>query len=77
MLYPMKTTLIIPAPIMRELERQAARRGETLAAVVAETLRRGLAAQTAADLPPLPVHCMGRAAVDIADRDAIYGAMEG
>jgi hypothetical protein len=74
----MRTTLIIPDQIIRELKRRAAGRGTTLSAVVAEALRRGLdESQPAADLPPLPSHPMGRPLVDIADRDALYGAMEG
>jgi hypothetical protein len=74
----MKTSLMIPDHLMRELKRLAARRGETLSAVVAEVLRRGLAEpRETMDLPPLPTHRMGRAAVDVADRDALYRAMEG
>ena len=73
----MKTTLIIPDALVRELQRRAAGRGATLSAVVAETLRRGLVEPRAGDLPPLPVHAMGRPLVDVADRDALYRAMEG
>lgn len=78
MIFPMKTTLIIPDHLFRELKRRAARRGETLSAVVAEALRRGLAeARGHEDLPPLPTHQMGQAKLDVADRDALYRAMEG
>jgi len=73
----MKTTLIIPDTLMRELKRQAARRRETLSAVVAETLRRGLDVVPDREVAPLPVHPMGRSLVDVADRDALYRAMEG
>lgn len=76
MLIPMKTTLIIPDRLMRILKERAARRGETLSAVVAETLMRGLEAQPQPDLPPLPTYRMGRPRVDLADRDALYRAME-
>jgi hypothetical protein len=78
MLFHMKTTLIIPDHIVRELKRRAARRGETLSAVVAEVLRRGLGEPggAPADLPPLPTHPMGRPTADLADRDALYRAME-
>jgi len=73
----MKTTLILPDHIVRELKRRAARRGETLPAVVAEAHRRGLAAPDAPrDLPPLPRYRMGRPMVDLADRDALYRAMD-
>lgn len=78
MILHMKTTLIIPDHIVRELKRRAADRGQTLSAVVAECLRRGLAQPDAPDeLPPLTAHNMGRPRVDLADRDALYRAMEG
>jgi hypothetical protein len=73
----MRTTLIIPDQLMRELKRRAAQRRITLSDIVAETLRRGLA--NAAGIPAvveLPVHALGRARVDVADRDALYRAME-
>lgn len=74
----MKTTLIIPDPLFRALKRLAAQRRETLSAVVAECLRRGLAADAGPrDLPPLPRHRMGVPKVDVADRDALYRAMDG
>ncbi|HEX9886913.1 MAG TPA: hypothetical protein VGA70_10510 [Longimicrobiales bacterium] len=74
----MKTTLIIPDYLMREIKERAARRGETLSAVVAETLRKGLEApHGTVSLDPLPVHRMGRPKADVADRDALYRAMEG
>ena len=78
MIFPMKTTLIIPDQLFRELKRRAARRGETLSAVVAEALRQGLVeTRGQEELPPLPTHHMGRPKVDLADRDALYRAMEG
>lgn len=77
MFFHMKTTLILPDHVVRELKRRAAKRGETLSAVVAEALRRGLAATDApAELPPLPTYRMGPPLVDLADRDALYRAME-
>jgi plasmid stability protein len=78
MLFHMKTTLILPDHVVRELKRRAARRGETLSAIVAETLRKGLAQpQDAPVLEPLPTYNMGRPLVDVADRDALYRAMDG
>ena len=78
MLFHLKTTLILPDHIFRELKRQAARRRTTLSAIVAEVLRRGLDAPgPRRDLPPLPAHPMGRPLVDVADRDALFQAMEG
>lgn len=77
MIIHMRTTLIIPDEVMRELKRRAARRGETLSSVVAECLKRGLEApEIPADLPSLPTHSMGRARVDVADREALHRAMD-
>ena len=55
----------------------AAEQGTTLSEVVAEALRRGLERRPATELPPLPVYNMGRERVDVANRDALYAAMEG
>jgi len=78
MIFHMKTTLIIPDHLMRALKKRAAHSGETLSAVVAETLRRGLEApQTMYPTEPLPTYRMGRPKVNVADRDALYRAMEG
>jgi hypothetical protein len=76
MIFPMKTTLIIPDSLVRALKRRAAERGTTLSAVVAEVLRRGLESSPEGELPELPTYRMGRPKVDIADRDALYRAME-
>ena len=75
----MRTPLILPDHLMRELKRRAARRGETLSAVVAEVVRRGLEAveQNATGLVALPRHRLGRPKVNLADRDAIERVMEG
>jgi hypothetical protein len=74
----MKITLTIPEHIARELELRAARRGIRFSTVLTDTLQRGLAQPD--DTPafvPLPVKNMGPPLVDIADRDALYRAMEG
>jgi len=76
MIFHMKTTLILPDYLVRALKRRAAERRETLSAVVAEALRRGLAAPTETETPDLPVYRMGRPLVDVADRDALERAME-
>jgi hypothetical protein len=77
MVCPMKTTLIIPDPLMRELKRRAAERGVTLSSVVAEALRRGLIEPGSRPAPaPLPTFRMGRPLVDVSDRDALFRAME-
>lgn len=74
----MRTALIIPDNLVRELKRLAAERGQTLSAVVAEVMRRGLERRPfPEDLPLLTTHKLGRPKVNVADRDALHRAMEG
>ncbi len=74
----MKTTLNIDETVMAELKRAAARQGRTMSDLVETALRNLLAAQEKpAALPPLPTFRGGGALVDIADRDALYQAIEG
>ncbi len=74
----MKTTLNIDETVMAELKRAAARQGRTMTDLVETALRTLLAAQKKpAALPPLPTFRGGGALVDIADRDALYQAIEG
>ena len=74
----MKTTLNIDDTIMKRLRREAARTGRTMSELVETALRRLLdAKREQVDLDPLPSFDSGGALVDVADRDALYGAMEG
>jgi hypothetical protein len=70
----MKTTLIIPDPVFRELKRRAAERGTTMSELTTELLRKGLADHRKPKrAPPLPSFNMGwPPKVNIADRDALY-----
>ena len=79
MVFRMKTTLIIPDPVFRNLKRQSAESGTTLSELVTELLRIGLRELEKPKrrrLPPLPTFKMGPPKVNIADRDALYRAME-
>ncbi len=74
----MKTTLIIDDGVFRRLKREAAAQGRTLSELVEAALRQFLARRpSAATLPPLPTAALGLPLVDVADRDALYQAMEG
>lgn len=74
----MKTTLIIDDGVFRRLKREAAAQGRTISSIVEAALRQFLIRRrTAAPLPALPVFNSGGARVDIADREALYHAMEG
>jgi hypothetical protein len=74
----MKTTLNISDAVMKELKREAARQGRTMSELVEAALRCLLEKpRRNGKLPPLPEFDMGEAKVDVADRDALYRAMEG
>ncbi len=74
----MKTTLNIDASVMAQLRREAARQGRTMSELVETALRLLFQSRTPrAELPPLPAMKSGGALVDVADRDALYHAMEG
>jgi len=74
----MKTTLNIDDSVMARLKQEAARRGCTMSELVESALRLLLRARKErAELPSLPTFRSGGHMVDIADRDALYEAMEG
>jgi Arc/MetJ family transcription regulator len=74
----MKTTLNIDDTVMAELKREAARQGRTMSEMVETALRLLLRSQhKRGAIPALPMFRSGGALVDVADRDALYQAMEG
>lgn len=74
----MKTTLSIDDSVMALLKREAARQGRTMSELVESALRLMFHPQRKrSDLPPLPTFRSGGHLVDVADRDALYQAMEG
>jgi len=74
----MKTTLNIDDTVMSQLRREAARSGLTMSELVETALRRLLEDHPKpGDLTPLPTFDGGGALVDVADREALYQAMEG
>ena len=74
----MKTTLNIDATIMAKLKGEAARQGRTMSELVETALRLLLQSPRRREtLPPLPSFRSGGAQVDVADREALYQAMEG
>lgn len=73
-----KTTLKIDDSVMARLKEEAARRGCTMSELVESSLRLLFQAEkTTTKLPQLPKFKSGGPLVDIADRDALYQAMEG
>jgi hypothetical protein len=74
----MKTTLNIDDTVMADLKREAARQGRTMSDLVETALRLLLRSpRKRQSLPDLPTFDGGEPLVDIADRDALYDAMEG
>ena len=73
----MKTTLKIDDSVMARLKRESARSGRTMSELVEMALRQFLQSRPqAVALPSLPSFDGGGALVDVADRDALYRAME-
>lgn len=78
MVIHMKTTLVIDDAVMARLKRESLRSGRTMSELVETALRRFLQTKPdAVTLSPLPSFDSGGALVDIADREALYRAMEG
>ncbi len=79
MVFHMKTTPIIDDRVMVRLREEAARRGETISALVESALRLLLepSSETIGKLPRLPSFDGGGTLVDVADRNALYEVMEG
>ncbi len=74
----MKTTLNIDDTVMAQLKREAARQGRTMSELVDTALRLLFRPQKESqELPALPTFQSGGTMVDVADRDALYQAMEG
>jgi hypothetical protein len=74
----MKTTLNIDDSVMNLLKQEAARRGCTMSELMESALRLLLAAKEAPrPIPPLPAFRSGGPLVEVADRNALFEAMEG
>jgi hypothetical protein len=74
----MKTTLNIDDTVMAQLKREAARQGRTMSELVETALRLLFQSRKShRKLPSLQTFNSGGALVDVADRDALYQAMEG
>lgn len=79
MVFHMKTTLIIHDDVIKRLREEAAKRDTTISELVEAALRLMLEPRRSnrPDIQPLPMFDLGGAYVDIADRDALFQAMEG
>ena len=76
----LKTTLNIDDTVMARLRRESVRQGRTMSELVEAALRllfQSGKRKAKPKLRPLPSFRSGGYFVDIADRDALYDAMEG
>ena len=77
MFYHMKTTLNIDDTVMAQLKRESARQRRTMSELVETALRMLFrASKKREQVPPLPVFRSGGTLADVADRDALYRAIE-
>jgi hypothetical protein len=73
----MKTTLIIPDPVFRDLKRRAADRNETMSALVTEFLVQGLHESRKPRRPfRFPTFSVGPPRVDVANREALFDLLD-
>jgi hypothetical protein len=76
----MRTTIDIDDPILKELKRRGEREGKALGRLVSDLLAESLASSRAEEPRPPAFRWIARpmgARVDLADRDALYDAMDG
>lgn len=76
MVFHMKTTLIIPDPVFRDLKKRAVERNTTLSELATEYLRQGLQRRKPKRLPRLPSFSAGPPLIDITSRDEIYRVLD-
>ena len=73
----MKTTLIIPDPVFRDLKRRALERKETLSGLATEYLILGLREARKPKRPfRFPTFKMGPPKVDVANREALFDLLD-
>ena len=76
MIICMKTTIILPDGLAEQAKSYAAERGCTFTALVVDSLHLILRQPPVRELTPLPTFGGGRMLVDIADKDAVWGAFD-
>ncbi len=81
MLICMRTTINLPDTLAAEAKARATAEGRTFTSLVAEGLRTVLATGSTSSTQPVPLPAFGdpndRLLVDLADRDAVWAALEG
>jgi hypothetical protein len=76
----MRTTLDLSDPVLRDLKQLRKKEGGSLGALASRLLADALSAQRKAPRPACKLHWSSqamRAKVDLADKEAVFRAMEG
>ena len=76
----MRTTLDIDDPVLQDLKRLQARDGQSLGRLASDLLAKALSEQQRREPAPPPFRWISRpmgARVDLADRDALWDALDG
>lgn len=77
MVFHMKTTLVIPDLVFRELKKRAIDRNTTVSELATEYLRQGLdGPPKPRRMPRLPSFSAGPALIDVANREEIYRVLD-
>lgn len=77
MVFHMKTTLVIPDPVFRDLKKRAVDRNTTISELVTEYLRQGLRERPKPKrIPRLPSFSAGAPLIDITSREEIYRVLD-
>ena len=77
MVFHMKTTLVIPDPVFRDLKKRAVDRNTTISELATEYLRQGLRQRPKPKrILRLPSFKMGAPLIDITSRDEIYRVLD-
>ena len=75
----MRTTVDIDGPVLSELKELQRKEGKSLGRLITDLLARALRERQKEDISPPPVRWIAQpmgARVDLADKDALYAAME-
>lgn len=75
----MRTTVNLPDALLQAAKQRAAQQERTLTSLIEEGLRQVLADSVEAEVPTLPTWGTGdgKVLVDLDDRDAVWGVLEG
>jgi len=75
----MRTTVDIDDPVLKDLKKIQQKEGKSLGRLISDLLAQALGERKAAKAPTRPAQWISKpmgARIDLADRDALYAAME-